>query len=217
MKYLLGVDFGGSSSKATLLREDGVVAATASREYPTYYPENGWAEQDRGGQLQRAPAPTSASCWKRPASRPRTWRRCALDGGHPHRRAAGRGRQAGTPGHLLDGHPGFGRSGALLKREMGPALMEECLQQRIQPLDAAAADVAEKARAGDPAQNPQGAGGKGLCPLPHDRRLRHRHHRGHGLFAAGRAEESSGRRSCAPWPGSTQGLCPRIVDPHDPC
>ena len=46
MKYLLGVDFGGSSSKATLLREDGVVAATASREYPTYYPENGWAEQD---------------------------------------------------------------------------------------------------------------------------------------------------------------------------
>ena len=32
MKYLLGVDFGGSSSKATLLREDGVVAATASRE-----------------------------------------------------------------------------------------------------------------------------------------------------------------------------------------
>ena len=46
MKYLLGVDFGGSSSKATLLREDGVVAAAASREYPTYYPQNGWAEQD---------------------------------------------------------------------------------------------------------------------------------------------------------------------------
>ncbi len=46
MKYLLGVDFGGSSSKATLLREDGSVIATASREYPTYYPQNGWAEQD---------------------------------------------------------------------------------------------------------------------------------------------------------------------------
>ena len=46
MKYLLGVDFGGSSSKATLLGEDGRVYAEASREYPTYYPQNGWAEQD---------------------------------------------------------------------------------------------------------------------------------------------------------------------------
>ncbi len=46
MKYLLGADFGGSSSKATLLGEDGKVYATASREYPTYYPHNGWAEQD---------------------------------------------------------------------------------------------------------------------------------------------------------------------------
>ena len=46
MDYLLGVDFGGSSSKATLLGEDGRVYATASREYPTYYPQNGWAEQD---------------------------------------------------------------------------------------------------------------------------------------------------------------------------
>lgn len=46
MKYLMGVDFGGSSSKATLLGEDGKVYATASREYPTYYPHNGWAEQE---------------------------------------------------------------------------------------------------------------------------------------------------------------------------
>ena len=46
MKYLLGADFGGSSSKATLLREDGEVVASVSREYPTYYPQNGWAEQD---------------------------------------------------------------------------------------------------------------------------------------------------------------------------
>ena len=46
MKYLLGVDFGGSSSKATLLGEDGRVYAAASQEYPTYYPRNGWAEQD---------------------------------------------------------------------------------------------------------------------------------------------------------------------------
>lgn len=46
MHYLLGVDFGGSSSKATLLGEDGRVYAMASHEYPTYYPHNGWAEQD---------------------------------------------------------------------------------------------------------------------------------------------------------------------------
>lgn len=46
MRYLLGVDFGGSASKATLLQEDGRVRATASCEYPTYYPRNGWAEQD---------------------------------------------------------------------------------------------------------------------------------------------------------------------------
>lgn len=46
MRYLLGVDFGGSASKATLLREDGYVCATSSCEYPTYYPKNGWAEQD---------------------------------------------------------------------------------------------------------------------------------------------------------------------------
>lgn len=46
MRYLLGVDFGGGSSKATLLGEDGKVYAVSSQEYPTYYPCNGWAEQD---------------------------------------------------------------------------------------------------------------------------------------------------------------------------
>ena len=35
MKYLLGCDFGGGASKATLLREDGAVIATATHEYPT--------------------------------------------------------------------------------------------------------------------------------------------------------------------------------------
>lgn len=46
MPCLLGCDFGGSSSKATLLAEDGRVIATAMREYETNYPHNGWAEQD---------------------------------------------------------------------------------------------------------------------------------------------------------------------------
>ncbi len=46
MKYLLGVDFGGGSSKATLLSTEGKVVATAGFEYPTNYPQSGYAEQD---------------------------------------------------------------------------------------------------------------------------------------------------------------------------
>jgi xylulokinase len=46
MKYLLGVDFGGGSSKATLLSEKGQVIATSTKEYPTNYPNYGWAEQN---------------------------------------------------------------------------------------------------------------------------------------------------------------------------
>ena len=41
----IGVDFGGSSSKATLIDETGKVIATASKEYITYYPHPGWVEQ----------------------------------------------------------------------------------------------------------------------------------------------------------------------------
>ena len=44
MTYTLGVDFGGGAAKGTLLKSNGEVAATASREYPTYRPKNGWAE-----------------------------------------------------------------------------------------------------------------------------------------------------------------------------
>ena len=48
MKYLLGIDFGGGSSKATLLSHEGKVAATAVTEYPTLYPKTGYAEQNPG-------------------------------------------------------------------------------------------------------------------------------------------------------------------------
>ncbi len=44
--YLLGVDFGGGASKATLLREDGAVAAVNTVEYRTMYPKQGYAEQN---------------------------------------------------------------------------------------------------------------------------------------------------------------------------
>ena len=46
MKYLLGVDFGGGASKATLLDERGQIVCTATSEYPMLYPNNGWAEQE---------------------------------------------------------------------------------------------------------------------------------------------------------------------------
>lgn len=45
MKYLLGIDFGGGSSKATLLDTLGNIVAEHSVEYPTYYPQLGWCEQ----------------------------------------------------------------------------------------------------------------------------------------------------------------------------
>ncbi len=45
MKYLLGIDFGGGASKATLLRTDGVIVAENTVEYPTLYPQAGACEQ----------------------------------------------------------------------------------------------------------------------------------------------------------------------------
>ena len=46
MRYTIGIDLGTSSVKAALLGEDGVVAATASHDYPILSPRPGWAEQD---------------------------------------------------------------------------------------------------------------------------------------------------------------------------
>ncbi len=45
MKYLLGIDFGGGSSKATLIDVEGNIVAENSKEYPTLYPELGFCEQ----------------------------------------------------------------------------------------------------------------------------------------------------------------------------
>ena len=44
--YVLGVDFGGGSSKATLIDEQGKIIATSSTEYPTIYGEGGKVEQN---------------------------------------------------------------------------------------------------------------------------------------------------------------------------
>ena len=44
--YLLGVDIGTGNLKSTLVRGDGVVVGSSSRELTTQYPHLGWTEQD---------------------------------------------------------------------------------------------------------------------------------------------------------------------------
>lgn len=46
MKYLLGIDFGGGASKATLLDANGTIVAEHTVEYPTLHPTQGACEQD---------------------------------------------------------------------------------------------------------------------------------------------------------------------------
>ena len=41
MKYFIGLDIGTSSVKAMLLNEREIVKI-ASRDYPVFYPKNGW-------------------------------------------------------------------------------------------------------------------------------------------------------------------------------
>ena len=44
MKYLLGIDFGGGASKATLIDTEGTIIAENTVEYPTLYPSAGACE-----------------------------------------------------------------------------------------------------------------------------------------------------------------------------
>jgi len=46
MAYILGIDVGTSATKTVLFDESGNAIASASKEYPLYQPQNGWAEQD---------------------------------------------------------------------------------------------------------------------------------------------------------------------------
>lgn len=45
MEYLIGIDIGTSATKTVLFDEQCNVICTASKEYPMYQPQNGWAEQ----------------------------------------------------------------------------------------------------------------------------------------------------------------------------
>ena len=44
--YLLGIDIGTSACKVAVFDRNGKVLATASGDYPVYYPHEGWAEQN---------------------------------------------------------------------------------------------------------------------------------------------------------------------------
>ncbi|MCB0640636.1 MAG: glycerol kinase, partial [Phaeodactylibacter sp.] len=44
--YVLALDQGTTSSRALLVAKDGSVVAVAQKEFPQYFPRNGWVEHD---------------------------------------------------------------------------------------------------------------------------------------------------------------------------
>ena len=46
MDYYVGIDLGTSSVKTLLLNSDGEVVSSVTKEYPLYFPHNGWSEQN---------------------------------------------------------------------------------------------------------------------------------------------------------------------------
>ncbi len=46
MKYFIGVDLGTSALKLLLVDEEGIIVKAVSREYPVFYPQTGWSEQN---------------------------------------------------------------------------------------------------------------------------------------------------------------------------
>ena len=45
-KYIIAHDFGTSANKASLFTTEGKFVKTATAEYPTYYTNQSWVEQD---------------------------------------------------------------------------------------------------------------------------------------------------------------------------
>ena len=46
MKLFIGIDLGTSAVKLSLVDEKGGICREVSREYPLYFPQPGWSEQD---------------------------------------------------------------------------------------------------------------------------------------------------------------------------
>lgn len=76
--YTLGVDFGGSSSKATLLDRTGRIVATSTAEYPCRCEHPGWSEYD-ADDLYKALVFNIGQCLKGSGISPRSIAAVALD------------------------------------------------------------------------------------------------------------------------------------------
>ena len=46
MDYTIGIDLGTSAVKLLLVREDGLIEKSVSKEYPIFYPAPGFSEQN---------------------------------------------------------------------------------------------------------------------------------------------------------------------------
>ena len=46
MKYIVGIDEGTTGCKTCVFDENGKLISSSSREYPSYYPQPGFVEQD---------------------------------------------------------------------------------------------------------------------------------------------------------------------------
>ena len=45
--YYIGVDLGTSAVKLLLMEGNGTIAKIVSKEYPLYFPQPGWSEQNQ--------------------------------------------------------------------------------------------------------------------------------------------------------------------------
>ena len=46
MGYYIGIDLGTSAVKMLLMDANGDIIKSITKEYPIYFPQNGWSEQD---------------------------------------------------------------------------------------------------------------------------------------------------------------------------
>ena len=46
MKQYIGIDLGTSAAKLLLVDESGEIRKTVTKEYPIFFPQPGWAEQN---------------------------------------------------------------------------------------------------------------------------------------------------------------------------
>ena len=48
MAYYIGIDLGTSAVKMLMMDNNGEIIKSVSKEYPLYFPQAGWSEQNPG-------------------------------------------------------------------------------------------------------------------------------------------------------------------------